>query len=85
MPLFTFKCLDCLKLIEKFVKNDQSDIICDCGSKNLEKQFNIKTNNKVWRGSQDYLENVINPEIDRMQKELENGNDNVFLDIAGDE
>jgi putative FmdB family regulatory protein len=83
MPLFTFKCLECSKTVEKFLKSPDSSVKCECGSCNLERQFVVASGN-VWKGAEDYLENVVNPEVDRIQRELGSGRDSTFIDIAGD-
>jgi putative FmdB family regulatory protein len=85
MPLFTFKCVKCSKIIEKFLKDEKAKIACDCGSKEVERQFGLVSSSRIWRGAQEHLDNVINPEVDRIQKELSKGDDNTFIDVVGDE
>ncbi len=86
MPLFTFKCLSCGKVLEKFVKNAEKEveITCECGEKNFERVYDFAAKGKIWRDAKTHMEEVINPEIDRIQDQISKGKDNVFLDIAGD-
>jgi putative FmdB family regulatory protein len=84
MPLFTFKCLECSKITEKFLKSEDSVVECACGSCKLERQFTVASGS-TWKGSADYIENVLNPEVDRISRDLASGKDSAFLDIAGDE
>lgn len=84
MPLFTFKCLNCAKTKEKFIKDKEPQFECECGSIEFERQFGPAAKGSIWKGAQDHLENIIKPEINRIQENLSKGDDNTFLDIAGD-
>ena len=85
MPLFTFKCRSCAKIAERLVNDENTVLECECGSKELDRQFRLASSSRIWRGAQDYFENVINPEVDKIQKELSEGKDSTFLDVTGDE
>ena len=37
MPMFEYKCKDCGKQFEAYLKNRQETVTCECGSHNLEK------------------------------------------------
>lgn len=85
MPLFNYKCLKCNLVVEKFQhKPGKIDIECKgCGNKEFERVFGIIFN-KVWLNAKDTLNNVINPEVDRIRNNIAAGSDKDFLDIAGD-
>ena len=85
MPLFTYKCSDCAVIVEKLIVGEPDDLTCECGSKNITRQFGKISASRIWRGAQEHLDNVITPEVDRLQRDLGAGKDSVFLDIAGDE
>lgn len=86
MPLFTFKCLNCEEIVEKFFKNECNNLEyeCKCGCKEFERIFDFKTSGSVWKNAKDHMENVIEPEINKIQEKLSKGSDSTFLDIVGD-
>jgi putative FmdB family regulatory protein len=83
MPLFTFKCKSCKCMLEKLLKDDTQPISCGCGSVDLERVFGKVKAGAVWRGAKDHLENVINPEVDRISKNI-GKDDSMFLDVCGE-
>jgi putative FmdB family regulatory protein len=83
MPLFSFKCKSCSETMEKLVKDETQQVACKCGSTDLERLFGKVKAGEVWRGAKDHLENVINPEVDRITKRV-GKDDATFFDICGD-
>lgn len=88
MPLFLYECSDCGAVFEKFIVSDdnKTQVKCkNCGADHTKRRINKPQKADMWRGANDHMENIILPEVDRLQRELSSGNDSVFLDIAGDE
>jgi len=85
MPLFSYKCLKCDFVVEKFQhKPDQIDIECaECKNTEFERIFGT-VHNKIWLNARDTFNNVINPDAERIRRNVASGNDKDFLDISGD-
>lgn len=86
MPLYNFRCIECKKITEKFLKNSNDDlnISCECGSKKFEKVCNFGVSNRTWKDPCDNLENNILPEVDRISEQLESQKETTFVDICGE-
>lgn len=83
MPLFTFKCDQCSKIDERLTDADSTET-CECGSP-MNKVFKATVGGRIWKGSRDNLENVIKPEVDKINESLSKNNDSTFFDVCGDE
>lgn len=85
MPLFNYQCNKCEAVVEKFQHktSDVLEITCECGSKEFTKLFG-KTHNRVYLNSKDMLNKRINPDADRISKNINKGKDRDFLDIYGE-
>lgn len=85
MPLYNYQCNSCKDIVEKFLHNstDKIEIICKCGNKEFTKLFG-SIHNRVYLNAKDLLNNKINPDIERIRKNISSGKDRDFLDIYGD-
>lgn len=86
MPLFNYQCRDCDWMVEKFVHSADAEleVICEeCNSLEFEKVIG-SVFNRTWLNAKDSFNNRITPEVERISKNISEGNDNDFLDIAGD-
>ena len=85
MPLFSYKCVRCDQVVEKFQHNrGEVEITCEeCGSKDFER-MPTWSNSRTQLCARDMLEQNILPDADRIIKEIQSGNDSAFLDIYGD-
>jgi len=85
MPLFNYQCNKCEAVVEKFLHNAKQDveIKCECGSTEFSKLFG-KTHSRTWLNARDMLNNKINPDVDRINKNINKGKDKDFLDIYGE-
>ena len=84
MPLYSFKCVKCSKVKERFFKNEQTEFQgeCDCGGQEFIRVLNF-AGTKVWRGAKEHLEEVLS-EVDKIQERIDAGDDNALLDICGE-
>lgn len=86
MPLFTYKCLDCEFLMEKF-QHDGGEVLeieCEnCKSTNCEKLMPF-AHNRVWLDSKELYNQKIAPDAKRIMDNMKKGNDSDFFDIYGD-
>lgn len=84
MPLYTYRCVECEWEKEKFQHNAKNaDVVCEeCGS-DCERAVPL-AKNKTWLNSRERMEKVIDPEVERTSKRLNNGSDKDFLDLYGE-
>lgn len=85
MPLFTYKCLDCEHLMEKF-QHDTEDrhIICtECDGVNCKKQMPFAYN-RTWLDAKEMIKEKIGPDAKRIMDNMKKGSDSDFSDIYGD-
>lgn len=86
MPLFTYKCLDCGYLIEKFQHDSDGyeEVICsECEGTECEKQMPFAYN-RTWLNSKDMVTEKIGPDARRIMDNMNKGKDRDFFDIYGD-
>ena len=84
MPLFTYKCLDCDHIMEKFQHDPDDEVVCpECESENCERQFG-STHNRTWLDAKDMLKEKIAPDAKRMMDNMRKGKDKEFFDVYGD-
>jgi putative FmdB family regulatory protein len=85
MPLYNYQCKSCNIVVEKFMHRgvDKVDITCECGNKEFTKLFG-NINSRTYLNSKDLLNNKINPDIERIRRNINKGKDKDFLDIYGD-
>jgi putative FmdB family regulatory protein len=86
MPLFNYQCQSCDLIVEKFVHKIDSDveITCEeCDGVDFEKIVGL-AHNRTWLNAKDNFNKRISPDAERIRKNMSQGNDNDFLDIAGD-
>jgi len=85
MPLFTYKCVDCGCLMEKFQHDiEDIDVACfDCEGTECEKQMPFAYN-RTWLNANDMLKEEIGPDAKRISDNMKKGKDSDFFDIYGD-
>jgi putative FmdB family regulatory protein len=84
MPMFNFKCCECEAVFEKFVHPGKDvEFQCEeCGCTECEKVFG-QVHTRTWMKAKELFDEKIDPEVERIRKEIREGDDNAFLDIAG--
>lgn len=84
MPLYSFKCMECENIVEKFLyKVEESEVVCDLCGKKCIKVFG-KISKRKKRSPQELFEEKISPDVDRIMEKVEGGSDKDFLDIVGE-
>ena len=86
MPLFTYKCLDCECLVEKFQHDAEEDIevMCpECEGTNCERQMPF-AHGRTWLNAKDMIKEKIGPDAKRIMDNMNRGKDKDFFDIYGD-
>jgi DNA-directed RNA polymerase subunit RPC12/RpoP len=78
-------CLKCEKVVEKFQhKPSKPKIECkECGHKEFDRIIG-KIRHKITYDAKGTYKNRIQPEINRINKNIADGKDKDFLDITGD-
>lgn len=83
MPLFNYKCLKCNEVIEKFQHKPNPKIKCkECGNEEFKRVLG-KIRHKITYDAKGTYKNRIKPDMDRINKNIADGKDKDFLDIAG--
>ncbi len=85
MPLFSYECGKCLKIIEKFQHkaSENPALNCECGSTEFTRLFN-KCNNRIHLDAKEFFKQKISPDADRIKKNINKGKDRDFFDIHGE-
>ena len=85
MPLFLYRCQKCEEVAEAFVHcfDDVPELVCKCGCEDFDKVIG-HVHSKITYNANDTYQKRIAPSVDKIQEKLAAGNDNTFLDIAGD-
>ena len=85
MPLFSYECIKCQIVIEKFHHkiNEMPKLTCECGNTEFVKLFN-KWNNRTSLDAKEFLKQKIRPDADRISKNINKGKDKDFFDIHGE-
>jgi len=85
MPLFMFECLICKIIVEKLIRSDDNqEVLCEtCGEK-CDKQFSLFYNRSE-QGAQALYRDKILPDVKKISNDINNGKDDVFFDICGEE
>ena len=82
MPLFSYKCIDCDAIIEKFLHTAKETLVCSCG-KDMKRVLS-NTHGRVSLNAYDNLQENILPEVDKIMERVANGSDTDFADISGE-
>lgn len=90
MPLYSYRCIKCKSIIEKFIKSEdcsnEISLKCPvCFNEIFEKVFGNSIKSNVYSTSTKYFEEILKPEIQKINENISKGKDEFFLDICGDE
>ena len=84
MPLFTYECDKCKEKQEKFQhKSEEQEVLCKKCNYHCKKMIGTFGNKKLL-SSKEKMEEEINPEVERIREELNNGKDSAFFDVYGE-
>lgn len=86
MPLFNYQCKKCEFVVEKFLHTSDScvEIICEeCDGEEFDRLIGV-IHNRTWLNAKDCFNNRVSPDAERIRKNISQGNDKDFLDIAGE-
>ena len=83
MPVYEYECQSCKKIIEEFQDiNDEPLKKCKCGGK-LKKKFSAIFSDFKYRNANELYENEIKPDVDRISKKINEGDDELAANIFG--
>ena len=85
MPLFNYMCVKCKLVVEKFQhKPKKMKIKCkECDGGEFERVIG-KIRHKITYDAKGTFNNRIKPDMDRINKNIADGKDKDFFDIAGE-
>ena len=86
MPLFSYGCVSCEYVVEKFQHNavDKPQLVCpDCDGYEFERLFSSHHNRTILNAKETYSQQI-KPDIDRISRNISKGKDKDFTDVYGE-
>lgn len=85
MPLYEYKCLDCLNIITELQSiNDEPLQVCFKCSGKLQKIISICSQEVNYQNAKEYYEKVIKPDAKDIVKKIKDGDENTAANVFGE-
>ena len=86
MPLYNYKCDKCKTILEKFQHApDNSVVECNaCGYSECSRVLAAAAFGRTRLNARDNLSQRIMPDVERIEKKINEGSDDAFIDIHGE-